>query len=261
MRITKTGLVASSWGAWRSHQSGTMTGASAKDACCFRPVAKAPFLFFPHVKTRQWHLLRLYRTTTTWYSVITCQLRRLERGTTGRTRTKTARQYSSQKIAMHRQIAFFTLALATADLAAAAVKRGAASYEDAYPRPQETGMRVDNYVVQEYSPVVTEAPIMPRFGLMARQNTFGRGPDTCAFFPDGQSSPHLHRVLTADPLIGFPLRCYSRDATCIYASPFAGCCDFSESCTSIPTTCIDYTDVLKGSCDPNKIADAKTACW
>lgn len=57
---------------------------------------------------------------------------------------------------------------------------------------------VNNFVVQEYSPVVTEAPVFPRYGLVPRQNTFGRGPDTCAFFPDGQSVLLAHRISTSD---------------------------------------------------------------
>lgn len=99
---------------------------------------------------------------------------------------------------MHSRIALLTLAASTANLAAASVKRVAASYEDTFTRPQETGVMVNNFVVQEYSPVVTEAPVFPRYGLVPRQNTFGRGPDTCAFFPDGQSVLLAHRISTSD---------------------------------------------------------------
>jgi hypothetical protein len=37
------------------------------------------------------------------------------------------------------------------------------------------------------SPVMTDAPVLPRYGVMARQNTFARGPDTCGYSANGSA--------------------------------------------------------------------------
>ena len=92
---------------------------------------------------------------------------------------------------MRSKIALVTYLVATAGVATASVKRRPASYEDSFTRPKETGTIVDNYVLHDVSPAVTDAPAVPQYGLMERQNTFGRGPDTCAFLPDGKFSPDM----------------------------------------------------------------------
>jgi hypothetical protein len=96
---------------------------------------------------------------------------------------------------MRSNITLITYFVAAAGFATASVKRRPASYEDSFTRPKETGIITDNYVLQDVSPAVTDAPIAPRYGLMERQNTFGRGPDTCAFFADGKFNTQMRSYI------------------------------------------------------------------
>ncbi|KAJ2973190.1 hypothetical protein NQ176_g6749 [Zarea fungicola] len=126
-----------------------------------------------------------------------------------------------------------------------AARPAAASYIPESPdstQPTQVAIASDHLI--GISPRVTDSPLLDPASLQGRADALGRNSDTCGFYSDG-----------------YPLRCYTSTATCIYGASFGGCCNVGTTCSSVYTACIGYSDVLKGSCNPTLVTDPKVACW
>lgn len=146
-----------------------------------------------------------------------------------------------------------------------AARPAAASYIPESPdstQPTQVAIASDHLI--GISPRVTDSPLLDPASLQGRADALGRNSDTCGFYSDGMQ--RLAKELNSateytDNCIGYPLRCYTSTATCIYGASFGGCCNVGTTCSSVYTACIGYSDVLKGSCNPTLVTDPKVACW